>query len=130
MVYPFGPNSVGFVHGKEYTVKPGDTAWGIVSKAFPNSDPREKVQQIDESLPKDAAHAGDTLQPSDQIVLPDSAKIGQDVLISSEVRGQVPGVIPTYEGSVEPKDYGQLAQSEYHGQTLVVPNSPPPPPAG
>lgn len=57
---------------KVYTVKPGETAWTISEKAYPDSDPRPVADMI-------TKEDGNVLNPGDKIALPDSAQIGTEV---------------------------------------------------
>ncbi len=67
---------------KVYIAKPGDTEWTIAERAFPNTDVREEVVQLDSQLTHDAAHANHTIQPGDEFILPGDANIGK--IVSSE----------------------------------------------
>jgi nucleoid-associated protein YgaU len=62
----FTPSSPGASRPHPYTVRSGDTLWSIAARAYPNSDPREAVYQIEH-----ANHLGSAgLMAGERILLP------------------------------------------------------------
>jgi len=57
---------------KVYIAKPGDTAWDISDRAFPNADPREHTDMI-------TKETGAAINPGEKVILPDSSEIGTEV---------------------------------------------------
>lgn len=74
-----GPQPVvpeGFKKVKIYQVCPGDTEWSIVTRAYPDVDPRENLGLINEQeAPSD--RDDHILHPGQKIVLPEDAAIGK-----------------------------------------------------
>jgi hypothetical protein len=124
-----GPDPA-FMQGKEYVVKPGDTPWTIVSKAYPNSDPREATYNIDQSLPEDEAHADGTLQPGDKVVMSGKSELGEPVMVSSAVKEHLPAVVPVSSGDSTESSDGIISETKIQGETTILPNSPPSSPEG
>lgn len=52
---------------QSYIVRAGDTEWSLARMIAPNVDPRKKIDEIDNMLPDDFAHANHTLQTGDVI---------------------------------------------------------------
>ncbi len=94
---------------REYIVQPGDTAWTIANRAFPDdAGDAERMfgvrQEIKSQLPMDEAHQDGMLQPGDHLVFDDEAKIGQEVQ-PEQATQDLPGrTVSGFENSYRGKD--------------------------
>ena len=86
----------GYIAVKEVTAKPGDTVWGIMQSAKPNSDVRPAVDHVEKEMQGDIKlHVDGGLQPGYRVVLPPDSKVGKPEVIPSDLVDDVPFVDST-----------------------------------